>query len=208
MKKTILYSPYNTHASPQNPKTRAQMPAPLLHALSEHLANCRLLELVEHADLATGILDTDRTLHDTVRERVVEGARVLPPSLTMPDGPLTMEGRSNLVAFLTIWWDLPLEQLSKMATKIDTYIDRRVELLQSLALSALHHSHDYIATREAVLFSVQVYVLMKEMIAAKQRHPTAPPDAQFFRTLLPMLVHIRFESALTPEIREMCPNIW
>jgi hypothetical protein len=59
-----------------------------------------------------------------------------------------------------------------------------------------------------VLFSVQLYVMMKEMVRAKQQHPTAPPDAAFFSTLLPMLVHVQFESVLTPEIREMCPNLW
>jgi hypothetical protein len=184
------------------------MPTPIERALSEHLANCRLLDLVEHADLATGILDADRTLHDTVQERVTKGVRLLPPQLTTPDGPLSVEGRSNLIAFLTIWWDLSPEELSRMATKIDGYIDRRVELLQSLALSALHRTPTYIATREAVLFSVQVYVMMKEMVSAKKRLPTAVPDAAFFHTLLPMLVHIQFESVLTPEIREMCPNMW
>jgi hypothetical protein len=182
-----------------------------LHLLwSEHFYQRMLLELIEHAELATGgnVSEEVAALKTEIQARVDEGRRQLPRNAWTD----AKAERPELVRALVFTWDLPVERHMENLQKIREQNAKHLLALMQLGLQNLHHTPAYIQIRASAIYAFCCFELTEEMLTARMRAEMgeAPPfpTQAFFATMLPRVCRTEFASRLTDDVRAISPNVW
>ena len=191
------------------PEAHTSMEKTLDEVKAEHLSNCMCLELIEHANLAIGDINEERSYLETmIREKVCIGQQRIPTGLTSEGGVFCTKNRGDLVGALVFIWEHDMQEHYINLTRIKKYIGNMVYSMIKL-LQETHSQQGYIILRAKTQFALQCYRMTKAMIEAKKKLPAASaPTEDFFAAMLPVVCRTDFKELLTAEVVEHCPLIW
>ena len=190
--------------------TPADIIADFNRQLSEYLGQRMLLELIAHAELATGGIVSEEVaaLKTEIQARVDEGGKKLPWN----DWTDAKAERPELVRALVFAWDLPVERHMENLQMIRERNAKYLLDLMQLGLQNLHHTPAYIRLRASAIYAFRCFEMTEEMLAARMRTEMgeAPPfpTQAFFATMLPRVCRTELASRLTDDVRAISPNVW